>query len=106
MSTSCSARLPVAPFRRLVSLDYGCGSSAPLMGLAAARGVDIYGVDLPCHQETDRFRLLDSEGRIPFNDQTFDVVVSNQVFETYSATPTCALACVEAWRHIHCALSG
>src|SRR6266568_7329497 len=80
MNTSCSALASSAvPSPRI--LDYGCGSSAPFVGLAAARGVDIYGVDLPCHQETGRFRLLDSEGRIPFDDQTFDVVVSNQVFE-------------------------
>jgi SAM-dependent methyltransferase len=62
-------------------LDYGCGSLAPLVTLGTARGIDIYGVDLPCHQESERFRLLDSEGRIAFDDHTFDVVVSNQVFE-------------------------
>jgi SAM-dependent methyltransferase len=62
-------------------LDYGCGNLAPLVALGTARGIDIYGVDLPCHQQTERFRLLDSEGRIPFDDHTFDIVVSNQVFE-------------------------
>jgi SAM-dependent methyltransferase len=62
-------------------LDYGCGDVAPLLALGAARGVDVYGVDTPCHPETERFRVLDSDGRIPFDDRSFDVVVANQVFE-------------------------
>jgi SAM-dependent methyltransferase len=72
-------------------LDYGCGSLGPLLTLGVARGVDVYGVDTPCHPETERFRILDRDGRIPFDDHTFDVVIANQVFE-HIARPRPAFA--------------
>lgn len=72
-------------------LDYGCGEQTRLLTLGRERGIDIYGVDPSCREETERFRCLGDDGRIPFADQTFDVVVSNQVFE-HIARPQPALA--------------
>lgn len=50
------------------------------MALALSRAVDIYGVDVPGVEASDRVRLI-VDGRIPFDDNSFDVVVSNQVFD-------------------------
>jgi SAM-dependent methyltransferase len=60
-------------------LDYGSGQGQ-LIELALNRHVDIYGVDVPGIETSERVRLI-VEGRIPFADNSFDVVVSNQVFE-------------------------
>jgi SAM-dependent methyltransferase len=66
-------------------LDYGSGQGQ-LIALGLERNVDIHGVDLPGIETNDRARLLE-EGRIPHNDNSFDVVVSNQVFEHVSNPP-------------------
>lgn len=83
-----------------VLLDFGCGQGG-LVALGLARGVDIYGTDtfagnykswsrtLPAGL-SDRIRVIEN-GRIPFGDRTFDIVVSNQVFEHMPA-PRPALA--------------
>jgi SAM-dependent methyltransferase len=60
-------------------LDFGSGQGR-LVALALARNVDIYGVDLPGVATSERMRPI-VDGHIPFADQAFDVVVSNQVFE-------------------------
>lgn len=67
-------------------LDYGCGmkaagNKAALIEIGLARGLDIYGVDAAVGEVTDRVKALTDNGGIPFEDHTFDVVVSNQVFE-------------------------
>jgi SAM-dependent methyltransferase len=80
-------------------LDYGCGQGR-MVALGVARGLDIYGVDAydghyQDWQETvpvdirDRVTALE-DGRIPFGDAWFDVIVSNQVFE-HMPTPINAL---------------
>jgi SAM-dependent methyltransferase len=75
-------------------LDYGCGAGQVVeMGLA--QGLQISGVDVFYAGSMDReiveknglmgksvFPITD--GRIPFPDQQFDLVVSNQVFEHVS----------------------
>src|SRR5262249_5298931 len=61
-------------------LDYGSGLG-DLIFLGLARNVDIYGVDVPGIETSERARLIEPDGRIPFDDNFFDVVVSNQVFE-------------------------
>lgn len=71
-------------------LDYGSGQGQ-LIALARSRNVDIYGVDVPGIEVTDRVQLIDKDGRIPHPDNSFDVVVSNQVFE-HVADPPVALA--------------
>jgi SAM-dependent methyltransferase len=71
-------------------LDYGSGQGQ-LIALARSRNVDIYGVDVPGIEVTDRASLIDKDGRISHPDNSFDVVVSNQVFE-HVATPPVALA--------------
>jgi len=60
-------------------LDYGSGQGQ-LIALALARNVDIYGADVPGIETNERVRLI-VDGRIPFEDNWFDIVVSNQVFE-------------------------
>jgi SAM-dependent methyltransferase len=70
-------------------LDYGCGAGE-LVELLLAAGFDAYGcdvrwpgadyhwVDLP---EAERFSYFEPGGRLPFDDESFDLVVSDQVFE-------------------------
>lgn len=72
-------------------LDYGCGGGG-VVAEGLQRGLDIYGSevfyaggDARCQAAAtgllgDRIREM-HDGRIPFDDSTFDVVVSNQVFE-------------------------
>lgn len=76
-------------------LDFGCGTGK-LLELAGERGFasNFWGADtfdghwknwadaLP-EQCRDRVRRIEN-GRIPFDDATFDVVISNQVFEHVS----------------------
>jgi SAM-dependent methyltransferase len=70
-------------------LDYGSGQGR-LIALGLQQNVDIYGTDVPGIETSDRVRLIEN-GRIPFDDSSFDVVVSNQVFE-HVAHPLPALA--------------
>jgi SAM-dependent methyltransferase len=60
-------------------LDFGSGQGQ-FISLALEHGVDVYGVDLPGIETSDRVKLI-VENRIPFADCSFDVVVSNHVFE-------------------------
>lgn len=72
-------------------LDYGCGAGE-IVEEARSRGFRIYGVEEFYEGANSRelaeqrgllgdaVRNLDA-GRIPFEDNTFDLVVSNQVFE-------------------------
>jgi SAM-dependent methyltransferase len=60
-------------------LDYGSGQGR-LIALGLQRDADIYGTDVPGIETSDRVKLIEG-GRIPFSDNSFDVVVSNQVFE-------------------------
>lgn len=73
-------------------LDYGCGTGT-LMALALDKtpGLDFWGADTFEGLYTDwknqipdalQSRILPMEGgKVPFDDGTFDVVLSNQVFE-------------------------
>jgi SAM-dependent methyltransferase len=75
-----------------VVLDYGCGAGTVVEMLRAV-GYDAYGVDIrwPGHATGDleaselgrqgRLRYYDEGGLLPFDYDTFDVIVSDQVFE-------------------------
>ena len=75
-----------------VVLDYGCGSGTVVEMLRNAgydaRGVDIRwpGATTPDIEASELgregvLRYYEEGGRLPFDDDTFDVVVSDQVFE-------------------------
>jgi SAM-dependent methyltransferase len=70
-------------------LDYGCGAGQ-IVGLLRARGVTAYGCDVfyeggdYSSNVPEDLRALVRRmegGTIPFEDASFDIVVSNQVFE-------------------------
>lgn len=70
-------------------LDFGCGNGGKVKGLRDA-GYDVYGVDVKFksgpHVEDlaceERIRLVDLDNyRIPFPDDHFDLIFSEQVFE-------------------------
>lgn len=76
-----------------VVLDYGCGEGM-MVGLLHAAGFQAYGVDIrwpgatrmDLEQDTDLgragfLRYYEEAKRLPFDDDTFDVVISDQVFE-------------------------
>jgi SAM-dependent methyltransferase len=74
-------------------LDYGIGLGE-LIFMGRERNVDVHGVDRPGIETSDRAKVIDEDGRIPYDDNSFDVVVSNQVFEHIQDAPT-------ALREIH-----
>ena len=70
-------------------LDYGCGAGR-IVGLLRARGISAFGCDVyyeggdysgDVPDELRSFVRRMEGGVIPFDDESFDVVVSNQVFE-------------------------
>ena len=74
-------------------LDFGCGKGA-MVEEGRRRGLDIHGVEAfaagsgtNIHEHLDQSGMLGAtvreivEGRIPHRDASFDLVVSNQVFE-------------------------
>jgi SAM-dependent methyltransferase len=81
------ARRTIAPGARV--LDYGCGA-ADLVRLLLAAGFDAHGCDVRWPgadyrwvemPEADRLHYFEPGGRLPFDDGSFDLVVSDQVFE-------------------------
>lgn len=73
-------------------LDYGCGRGE-MVALIRAAGLDCWGADvfyggadwddpeLRRQLEAGQVREIAPDGRIPFDDASFDLVISNQVFE-------------------------
>lgn len=62
-------------------LDFGCGEGALVEAFIEA-GFDAWGCDVVLQCETARLRVIRGEPyRLPFDDATFDYVVSQQVFE-------------------------
>ena len=62
-------------------LDFGCGAGNMVDEYCAA-GYDAFGCDIRVATETERLRRIDEEDRsLPFADNTFDFVFSDQVLE-------------------------
>ncbi len=68
-------------------LDFGCGSDCTIKSLLA-EGYDAYGCDLAIPDDqrelaaAGRLRAIEREPyRLPFDNDSFDLVLSNQVFE-------------------------
>ena len=62
-------------------LDFGCGAGNMVEEYCAA-GYEAFGCDLNVGSESERLRGIDAEtGRLPFADNTFDFVFSDQVLE-------------------------
>ena len=64
-------------------LDLGCGANASLAGFRRP-GREVWGADLQAHPQLchpEWFRLLGPAGRIPFADETFDLVTCLWVLE-------------------------
>jgi SAM-dependent methyltransferase len=67
-----------------VVLDFGCGDGSLVEAYEEA-GFVAYGCDITLPEETDRLRLIPEPYRLPFPDEFFDFVGSNQVFEHVQA---------------------
>jgi SAM-dependent methyltransferase len=72
-------------------LDFGCGDGK-VVEAARNLGLELYGADVFYQGPEEREKILKSgllgtlvreirDGRIPFEDETFDLILSNQVFE-------------------------
>ncbi len=64
--------------RDAVVVDYGCGNT-PYRPLFEAHGCRYLGCDLPGNELADV--VLDADGRMPLDDRSADVVLSNQTLE-------------------------
>lgn len=72
-------------------LDYGCGAGLIVFGLrqknVEAFGCDMfyeggdYSPEIPSKSLGAVIKRIGTDGKIPFDDQYFDIVLSNQVFE-------------------------
>ncbi len=62
-------------------LDFGCGAGK-MVAEYCANGYDAFGCDIRVANESERLRRIDAgKSIIPFPDQTFDFVFSDQVLE-------------------------
>ena len=70
---------PLSPSARV--LDFGCGDGEMVRGLAGA-GMDAHGCDFAQMVGDDqRLEPIEDPYRLPYPDDTFDAIVSMQVFE-------------------------
>jgi ubiquinone/menaquinone biosynthesis C-methylase UbiE len=63
-----------------VILDLGCGVCQIVRQLRES-GFEAYGADIMISEENHFLRLIPNPYRIPFDDQTFDVIISTSVLE-------------------------
>jgi len=72
-----------------VILDFGCGEGKLVAAYREAGFHNTWGCDIKIHVEKPFLRRFQLEPyRIPFDDETFDFVYSNSVFEHVQNTPT------------------
>jgi SAM-dependent methyltransferase len=69
---------PMAP--GAIYLDFG-GGEGEVVQAATSRGLDAWGCDIVLDEPSDRLRKIRMPYTIPFPDDMFDMVGSNQVFE-------------------------
>lgn len=75
-------------------LDFGCGAGDYVRQCLAA-GYDAWGTDLTVDADQERLRAIREPYALPFADDSFDLIVSHQVFEHIRDTE---LACRELAR--------
>jgi SAM-dependent methyltransferase len=61
-------------------LDFGCGDGGAVEAWRDS-GREAFGCDIAVHRSGDRLRAIETPYRLPFDDGTFDLVVSNMVLE-------------------------
>jgi ubiquinone/menaquinone biosynthesis C-methylase UbiE len=115
--------------QELTVLDFGCGEGE-VVSEGIARGINIYGADVhiqnqvQCpttnpHSSGAIIREI-KQGNIPFADDYFDYVISNQVFEHVedldialkeisrvlkpNGTMLCTFPTKDVWREVHCGI--
>ena len=69
---------PVRPGSQV--LDFGCGDGAEVVAWREA-GHEAFGCDVVLDRPGQSLRLIEEPYRLPFEDATFDLVLSNQVLE-------------------------
>lgn len=85
-------RIGITPGLRV--LDYGCGAGATVRSLASA-GYDAYGFDIVDYQSAPCNRVtIAPPSSLPYPDQHFDVIFSDQVFE-HAADQDCVFGELE-----------
>lgn len=78
-------------YKNLKVLDYGCGRGE-ILSLLLKEGIDACGVDIyhcgPSEEvlnsdlyKTGKIKIIKNGERLPFDDNLFDLIISNQVFE-------------------------
>lgn len=63
-----------------VILDYGCGAGA-MVETFIDNGFDAYGCDVVLRSDNDMVKQMNDQFHIPYEDEKFDLIVSNQVVE-------------------------
>jgi len=81
-------------YKNIKVLDYGCGKGE-ILQLLLDNGINTYGVDV-YHQgpsedvlnselyKSGKIKIIEVNKNLPFEDKSFDLIVSNQVFEHVS----------------------
>lgn len=82
----------IPEWQSLKVLDFGCGKGE-VVNLLRQEGIDCYGAEVfyagGCYEDVYKselfqqgiIRAISESGEIPFDDEHFDVIISNQVFE-------------------------
>src|SRR5450755_214134 len=80
-------KLGVQLTKDICALDFGCGAGRTVYSLLDQGYANVVGYDIKDYLELRdpadraRFFIADTVGRIPFEDNSFDLIVSEEVFE-------------------------